>query len=80
MSKAQYALIERLLLSVVNFAGPEEYSRCMPEAKKVSPDPDDVDFFALALKLDCPIWSEDRLLKEQEAVRVCSTSEILKEI
>ncbi|MEK6874007.1 MAG: PIN domain-containing protein, partial [Nanoarchaeota archaeon] len=30
------------------------------EAEKISPDPDDIMYFALAIKLDCPIWSNDK--------------------
>ena len=39
-----------------------------------------VKYFALALKLNCPIWSEDKALKKQSKVKVYSTSELLKEI
>lgn len=48
------------------------------EAKRLSPDPDDVPYFALALKLGCAIWSNDRRLKGQKQVKVLNTSELLK--
>ncbi|MDP3640795.1 MAG: PIN domain-containing protein [Nanoarchaeota archaeon] len=50
----------------------------LPKAKEVSPDPDDVAYFALALKLRCPLWSNDKLLQSQAAVKVISTAELLK--
>ena len=34
-------------------------------AKKISPDPKDAFYFAVALKLNCPIWSNDKELKNQ---------------
>lgn len=52
----------------------------MSEALQVSPDPDDAEYFASALKLNCPIWSEDKLLKKQTRVEVLSTPELLSKL
>jgi len=52
----------------------------LKEAKSISPDPDDSDFFALALKLNCPIWSEEKKLKKQLEVKVVNTSELIEEL
>ncbi len=51
----------------------EEYIR---QANKICPDKNDVDYFALALKLRCPIWSNDKRLKEQTVVKIYSTTEL----
>lgn len=67
------------LEKVIRLAPDPEYAPLLPPAKVISPDSDDIAYFALALKLGCPIWSNDKLLKRQEAVRVYSTSE-LKEL
>ena len=40
--------------------------------------PKDIPYFALALKLLCPIWSNEKLLKKQSAVEVLSTKELLE--
>lgn len=77
LSEVQFLLIERLLKVVVKFAKEEEYSKLLSKARGISPDPDDSDFFALALKLDCPLWSEDKLLKKQSRVKVISTREVI---
>lgn len=45
--------------------------------RRVSPDIDDVLYLALALKLNCPVWSNDRKLKNQNAVRIY-TQEIIR--
>jgi predicted nucleic acid-binding protein len=42
----------------------------------LSPDPGDAYFLALALKLNCPLWSNDNDLKRQDAVRVYTTTEL----
>ena len=80
LSETQYILIEKLLTIVVKFVKEKEYTEFISEAKSLSPDPDDSEYFALALKLNCPIWSEDKDLKKQSKVKVYSTSELLKEL
>jgi predicted nucleic acid-binding protein len=55
-----------------------EYKEFLHDAKSISPDSDDVDFFALAMKLNCAIWSEDVKLKDQSRVKVLSTKELIE--
>jgi len=52
-----------------------EYVDFLSEAKNISPDPKDVPYFALALKFNCPIWTNDKLLKTQKKVKIISTHE-----
>ncbi len=54
-----------------------KYEDVVVKAEEVSPDQDDAPYFALALKLQIPIWSNDKKLKEQKHVRVYSTEELL---
>lgn len=51
-------------------------SNWLKEGADISPDPDDSEYFALALKLNCPIWSEEKLLKKQDKVKVFNTKEL----
>ena len=39
----------------------EEIEKYLSEATKASPDPGDVDYIALALKLKCSLWSQDKI-------------------
>jgi len=48
------------------------------KAEKLTPDLDDMTYFALALKLNCAIWSNDKKLKEQNKVEVYNTYELSK--
>lgn len=57
-----------------------ELSNWTKEGVTISPDPDDAEYFALAMKLDCPIWSEEKRLKKQSKVKVYNTVELLKEL
>ena len=48
------------------------------EQKEVDEFLDDIDFFALALKKDCAIWSKDALFKKQSVIKVFDTTELAK--
>lgn len=78
LSETQFLLIKKLLRVVVKFDREEEYAKFLSDAKQISPDPEDIDFFALALKLNCSLWSEDKLLKQQSKVKVFSTDELME--
>ena len=56
----------------------EETTSFIDLAEKISPDPDDVEYFASALKLNCSIWSNDKELKKQKHVKIYSTSDLVE--
>ncbi len=56
----------------------EELIPYVKEAEKLTPDPDDMVYFALALKLKCAIWSNDKKLKEQNMIKIYNTYELSK--
>ncbi len=68
-------LISAASIKVVPLADIREFSEM---ALEISPDPNDAHYFALALKLNCAIWSNDKALKRQNAVRVYSTSDLAR--
>lgn len=55
-----------------------ELSEFMPKATEISPDPNDAIYFALALKLSCPIWSNDKRLKQQRSIKIYSTKDLIE--
>jgi predicted nucleic acid-binding protein len=65
------------LLIFVKVFSPSEYRTFLSAAKRISPDPDDIELFAVALKLGCPIWSNEKAFKNQSEVRVYSTVELI---
>ena len=77
INKNEFDLIKRELAVVIEFIPMKEYSGCLKKALHVSPDEEDVDFFALALKFNISIWSNDNDLKKQKEVKVYSTKEII---
>ncbi len=56
----------------------EETERFLNYAQQISPDLKDVDYFALAMKLNCAIWSNDVELKSQNVVKVISTNDVIR--
>lgn len=79
ISLEEFKKLRKELAILVEFIPLEEYSSFMDKASAI-PDPDDVDFAALALKLNCPIWSNDKGLKQQSRVKVFSTSELIESL
>ncbi|MFH0875332.1 MAG: PIN domain-containing protein [archaeon] len=75
-TREKFIQIMHVLQEIIEVVPEEEYSKFMTEAKKISPDPNDAMYFALALKLKCGIWSNDKKLKEQKSVNVFSTDQI----
>ena len=62
----------------IKFVPLEEFIDSISDAKIISPHSKDIEYFALALKLDCVIWSDEKLLKEQSKVKVLFTKELFK--
>jgi predicted nucleic acid-binding protein len=56
----------------------EELVSYVKDAEKITPDPDDMAYFALALKLNCGIWTNDKKLKEQSKVKIFNTYELTR--
>ena len=57
------------------------YVEFLEKAEKLLPlHTKDAAYLALALKLNCPLWSEEKRLKKQSKVKVYSTSELMREV
>jgi predicted nucleic acid-binding protein len=62
----------------IEFIPYSELKKFALEAEKISPDINDMEYFALALKLNCAIWTNDKKLKTQIKIKIYSTEELLK--
>jgi len=74
----EFNQVLRILKKQIKTISNEETKKFVLKAKKFCPDDKDVDYFAAALALKCPVWSNDKALKQQNVVLVYSTSELLK--
>ena len=62
----------------IEFISFSEFEEFEEESSKISADPNDVEYLALALKLNCTLWSEDKALKDNGRVNVLTTSDLLE--
>src|SRR3989344_3735795 len=57
---------------------PEEFFIGYREkAGNICPHEKDITYFALALFLKCPIWSNEKKLKEQDYIKIYTTKELI---
>jgi predicted nucleic acid-binding protein len=75
-SEEEFAEIFDMFKGIIHVVPEEEFVKYLKEAEKISPDSKDIMYFALALKLNCPIWSNDKRLKNQDKIKVYSTEEL----
>jgi predicted nucleic acid-binding protein len=80
LNEVDYELFLNLLKTKVNIASKDVTKSTFREAKRIMDniDKDDTVFVALALALDCPIWSNDTDFKKQKNVKVYTTEDLMK--
>ena len=66
------------LKEVIQIIPQKEFESFFEEAKQLTSDEDDIPYLALALKLNLPIWSNDKKMKRQNKVKVYSTEELMR--
>jgi len=68
-----------LLKDQITIVPKKEITPFIDKAEKISPDPKDTIYLALALALKSKVWSNDKKLKEgQNKVNVLSTEELIE--
>lgn len=77
-SKEELELSLSLIRSRIESYSLNEYVNKTDEARKISPHKKDDEFFALALTLDCAIWSDEEAFKKQNKIKVYSSKELAK--
>ncbi|MBS3060929.1 MAG: hypothetical protein J4432_05500 [DPANN group archaeon] len=87
ISRSEFKELLKELAARVEFMPLANYGPAIKKVKKLSgyfrsedrsEFLEDLDFFALALHLGLPIWSNDKLLKKQPEVIALSTKEIIE--
>ena len=76
-SEMEFERFMRTLQKKIHFIPMEEIKPLMPIARKISPDPNDTTYFAVALKIGASIWSNDKPLRNQNVVRIYTTKELI---
>ena len=78
LSKLDFIKRKKEILDKIKFIKFSEYEKFIKNAELYTKDIDDSPYIALALKLNYPIWSNDKRLKEQNKVKVFSTEDIIE--
>ena len=62
----------------INVVPKNEYQEYLEKGREIAPDPKDDAYFALALKLNVPIWTHDKRSKEKQAIiEIITTKDLL---
>jgi len=78
-SKEELSKLMEILKKHIKIIPNEETEKFISEAEKICPDKKDIDYFALTLKLKCPLWSNDKILKtKQNIIEVYSTEDLMR--
>ncbi len=77
ITQEQFSTFLKDLKSQVKFFDTTEYTYFLNKSKGLSPDKNDADFFALSLKFNCPLWSNNSFLKSQKEIKIISTKELI---
>lgn len=78
-SKEEFNELIYILKKRIKTIPNEETGKFITEARRICPDEKDMDYFALALKMRCPLWSNDKALKtKQKVVSVYTTDDLIK--
>lgn len=78
LSKKEIDRFIEILKKKIKVIPEEDFLKYREKAERICPDAKDVPYFALALELKCPLWSNEKKLKEQNEIRVYATHELLK--
>lgn len=87
LSKEEFKIKMLELLNYINFINIEDY-KCEFKNIKILAKTfhgeeytellNDIDFLALAIKINAPLWTHDKLLKKQDKIKVLTTKEIIE--
>ena len=79
LPKDEFDEVMEFLVEEITFVPTSQFLEFLPKAKGLlSEHSKDVPYLALALKLNCPIFSGDKTLKRLSPVKVLSPREVLK--
>jgi predicted nucleic acid-binding protein len=70
----------KILLENMDFVSMDRLRTELRQAEAFSPDPDDIQYLALALHYSCILWSNDKRLQKQQVVSVINTTELIDKI
>ena len=77
-SERDFNVFVGILKMRIEFIPLEMFLDKLTEAKELAPHPKDIEFFALALKFNLEIWSEEKSFKKQSKVKIYNTKDLVE--
>ena len=77
LSKEEFEFVLILFRKRIDIVPKEDFEEYLIRANQHCPDPDDTEYFALAMSEDAILWSDEKRFKDQDEVKVISTSELI---
>ena len=78
LNESEFSELFLILEDEIMVVPKSEYDKFLSDAIKLSPHIKDAPYFALALSLNSPIWSDEKAFKKQSKVKIFSTSALSK--
>ena len=78
LSEKEFEWLYSVLKNNITIIPEKEFLDYREKAEKICPDPKDIVYFALALYLNCAVWSNEKKLKNQKEVKVYQTHELMR--
>lgn len=78
LSKEEIEDFSKIVLQRIKIISENDFIKFRAKAEKICPHMKDVQYFALSLHLQCPIWSNEKKLQEQPHIKVYATHEIMR--
>src|SRR3989344_6754739 len=78
MTDEEFNKFLSILKKRINIVPEAEFLKFRGKSGEICPDEKDITYFALALDLKCPIWSNEKRLKNQNHVNVYATHELIE--
>ena len=66
LTHEEYLVLLELLQQIIHFTDQNQFEPFVELVSKNCPDPNDVEFLALAISLNCPLWTNDKKLSQQK--------------
>lgn len=76
LDKSELEDLLALLVSRIKTFSEREYAAFLPRAIRLAVHEEDAPYLALALSLNCPVWSNDPDFLQQQEVKIVSTKEL----
>lgn len=77
-SNEEFNGVMDILKKRISFIPYDDFNRYIEKANRITPDPNDVEYIALAMSIKASLWSNDKDLKGIQGVMVYSTSELIE--